>query len=171
MAVILTQERLKKVLDYDPETGLFKRKKRKTHSKGCGGVNTYGTITIYVEGGQYFAHRLAFLYMEGYFPEDDVIHINGEKTDNRWCNLKTVAHSCAVVFHGRKYTNKSGVTGVNKHKCGKWAARIIHKDKANFLGLFTEFKDAVKARYEAEQQLNCVRASSAYQWLKENNEL
>ena len=169
--MILTQERLKKVLDYDPETGLFKRKKRKTHYKGCGGVNTYGTITIYVEGGQYYAHRLAFLYMEGYFPEDDVIHINGIKTDNRWCNLKTVAHSCAVVFYGRKYTNKSGVAGVHKHKCGKWVAQIIHKDKTNFLGLFTEFKDAVKARHDAEQLLNCKRASSAYQWLKEHDEL
>ena len=83
----LTAERLREVLDYDPDTGVFTRKVRTASSVKVGDVagslNGKGYIRIRVDGRLYFAHRLAWLYVHGEWPVDQVDHINGIKNDNR----------------------------------------------------------------------------------------
>lgn len=90
---MLTQERLKELLTYEPATGVFRwRERRGNQGGGCvapgdeaGSVYKNGYRMIGVGGRRYGAHRLAFLYMTGAFPPAEVDHINGVPADNRWC--------------------------------------------------------------------------------------
>jgi hypothetical protein len=89
----LTQDRLRELLDYDPDTGIFTWMVNRRGGKAAVGVvagsrNTDNYVSITVDGEEYLAHRLAFLYMTGAFPPKQVDHINTAKSDNRWCNLR-----------------------------------------------------------------------------------
>lgn len=172
---MLSQEDLKQRVHYDPETGIFTWKKsecRRIHvGQPSGHLTKMGYIHIRVSNGRYFAHRLAFLYMEGYLPENQVDHINRIRNDNRWCNLREVSCSCNRRNSVVKGTNKSGITGVfwsARHK--KWVVSIKIKSNSIHLGHFAEKIDAAKARWDAEVKYgypNCNSTSSAYQYMKE----
>ena len=133
---MITQERLKELIEYNPETGEFKRKKRKGK---CNALSSNGSITIGIQRENHYAQRLAFLYMEGYLPENDVVHLNGDKQDNRWCNLREASRACTAKFAGIQRNNTSGVVGVYLHKSGKYAAQIFTNKRTYFLGLFVDF--------------------------------
>ena len=154
-------ERLKEILNYNPETGVFTWKEKRKWSKEVGSVaghlythplsgNKY--IFIHTCGRQWRAHRLAFLLMTGKESEYEIDHVNGDGTDNRWVNLKEVAHTSNMKnLRRRKEGVGSGVMGVRwNKKANKWIAGINHKGKNVHLGLFVDFNDAVKARKEAE---------------------
>lgn len=173
----LTQERLKELLSYDPETGIFIWKikiksVKKEDIAGCIDKKNYRVIRI--NGKNYFAHRLAFLFMEGYFPENDTDHIDRDKNNNKWNNLREVSHTCNMRNRNIMSNNKSGITGVlfdNNSK--KWRA-FIKIGNLIRLGSFNNIIDAVKARWEAEVKYNfpnCNISSSAYVYLKEHGGL
>lgn len=87
----LTQSRLKELLNYDPLTGQFTRAvPRAGFQTGSpvGAVDSYGYLVIRVDGKPYKAHRLAFLWMTGEFPSNQVDHKNRHKGDNSWSNLR-----------------------------------------------------------------------------------
>uniref|UniRef100_A0AAU8GJY0 HNH endonuclease motif-containing protein n=1 Tax=Salmonella phage PMBT31 TaxID=3153514 RepID=A0AAU8GJY0_9CAUD len=87
---MITQELLKELFEYNPDTGDFIRKVSKGRAKAgtiAGSPDKDGYIFIGINRKRYAAHRLAFLYMEGYIP-DLVHHLNNIRKDNRWCNLK-----------------------------------------------------------------------------------
>jgi len=90
----ITQEKLKEEMHYDPETGLFtwliSRAKRVKVGDIAGGKNNNGCILITLFGQRYLAHRLAFLYMTGSLPSDQIVHINQAKDDNSWTNIRLV---------------------------------------------------------------------------------
>jgi hypothetical protein len=173
---MLTQERLKELLKYNPETGIFTWKCTRGGSakKGCvaGHIDTQsGYRRIEVEDTLYRASRLAFLIVEGYFPEHYVDHINRVKSDDRWLNLRHVSAQCNTINRGVPKNNKTGVTGVffdNAKK--KWIAYISKSRKRYHLGDFTSFSDAVRTRFEAEVRFkfqDCNSTSSAFLYLKE----
>ena len=91
---MLTQSELKSLLHYDPETGLFTwiapLSNRVQVGDVCSTVAPIGYILIGVRGQKLYAHRLAWLYMTGEWPENQIDHINCVKTDNRWANLREV---------------------------------------------------------------------------------
>lgn len=144
---MITQERLKELLEYHPDSGDFVRKiGRKGVAAGsiAGTTNSYfGYIAIYIDGKSYKAHRLAFLYMEGRIPTEEVDHINGDRTDNSWDNLKEVsrkenAHNCAM-----RKDNTSGIVGIGFHtKRNQWRARI----GLEHIGWFSTKEEAIVAR-------------------------
>lgn len=159
----ITQELLKKYLQYDPETGLFtwigsydQNHKRIGTVAGCVSKTTkrnlkYAHIQIF--GNKYPAHRLAFLYMNGKFPDLYIDHINHDGTDNRWCNLREVTNSDNHKNTPKFSNNSSGATGVHfKKSAGMWEAKIKSKYKQFHLGYFKNFDDAVLARKSAEKQ-------------------
>ena len=172
----LTQERLKELLSYNPDTGLFTWNKPGLgrRSNGVAGNTQPGEYTkIKIDYVLYTASRLAFLYMEGYFPEHQVDHINRNRSDNRWVNLRHVTQTCNTINSTMRSDNTTGITGVYWYKKDKrWVSIIGIDGKNKYIGSFTDIKDAVLARWKAEVKHafpNCNTTSAAYLYLKESH--
>jgi len=168
----LTQELLKELLHYNPETGVFTWKARaekhfKTYksfkvwnarfpAKKAGYYEVKGDYKrelVSILGKRIKSHRLAWLYVYGAYPENQIDHINGIPTDNRIVNLRDVTNQENCKNVGISKNNTSGGIGISWHKASKkWSAYIKHNYKKIHLGLFLEFDDAVKARKEAENE-------------------
>lgn len=177
----MTQEYLKSILRYNPSTGLFKWRERK-NGRRLNKIAGYRSKMGYIKIGHkklngkkiiYQAHRLAWLYMCGYFPENLVDHINRKPWDNRWDNLRHVSPSCNAQNCSMSKRNTSGVTGVYKTSDGYgWMVYISVKSKLTYIGYFVNFNDAVKARWLAEKKYKyngCNSTSNSYRYLKDKN--
>lgn len=146
---------LKRLLAYDPETGAFTRLVRvnRKHDVGsvAGSLTYQGYIRIFINRSHYLAHRLAFFFMTGAFPQIDIDHINGVRSDNRWANLRVVTHSDNAKNMRLPADNKSGVIGVRwQSRLNKWSARIGIDGKEKYLGAFATLEEAASARKHAE---------------------
>lgn len=149
----LTQTELKKFWKYDPKLGTFTRvnenKNDLRYKKR--GQNANGYRTIKVNNKSHSAHRLAFLYMTGKYPDGYVDHINRIKSDNRFDNLRVVTQSENLKNSSISVLNTSGTTGVMWHKLNnKWIAKIHVDGKDKHLGYFSDLGDAIAARKMAE---------------------
>ena len=152
MAQLLTdlkQDRLKEVLDYDPETGVFtwKVNRRGTARAGtrAGTPDPVGYHQIMVDGRRYQAHRLAFLFMTGNFPISEVDHINRDNTDNSWKNLRQATRSQNVANTKINCKNKSGYRNVCWDSgIGRWRADGKVNNKSKYLGHFDSAKEAAE---------------------------
>ena len=171
----LKQKRVKELLDYNPDTGVFTWKVvRGGRNPGdiAGSKTGGGYQIISVDNKRYLASRLAWLFMEGYFPEYDCDHINRIKTDNRWKNIRHVSRQCNRRNSGRRTDNTSGITGVYWDKqCDKWKAAIGIDGKLKSIGVFKDFTDAVKARWKVEVECGwpgCNSHSDAYCYLNQS---
>lgn len=159
-APILTQEYIKSILHYDPDTGMFTWLARDgsqfTRSgRPARSICSEGYIVIKINDKKYKAHRLAFLYMAGYFPPEETDHINRVRNDNRWCNLRAVSRAENLRNKKRYSSNTSGVSGVSWEKAsGKWVASIRVNKKLKKLGRFRDIEDAVAAREAAKIDYN-----------------
>ena len=152
----LTQKELKRLLVYDPDTGIFTNKvsRKKTRAgEECQSFDSKGYLRVEIQTKKYLLHRLAFLYMEGYLPEHYVDHKNGIRDDNRWCNLRHVNQSCNMQNQKCSIANSSGFSGVNwNSKSNKWAARGCINGKRISLGYYTSPLEAALARFTWEAQ-------------------
>lgn len=152
---ILTQDRLKTLLPYDPDTGNFTRVKSKNQNKVgsvAGSKEKFGYVSIKMDGKSYRANRLSFLYMTGCFPVGIVDHINGNPSDDRWCNLRDVDYSQNCMNSRTPKTNKSGVKGVCWDKRDKrWKAQIFVKGIKKHIG---NFKDLISAELAVKKYRN-----------------
>lgn len=156
---MLTQAKLKEVLHYDPETGDFTWV---TSPANCikagdkaGSKDSYGYHKIALGGKTYKAHRLAWLYTNGEFPEDAIDHINGVRDDNRLVNLRAVTTRENQQNQKKFIHNTSGTTGVHWHKgAQKWVARIFTNGKRIHLGSFEALALAIEARKAADRLYN-----------------
>lgn len=144
---ILTAARLRERLRYDPDTGEFYRfKKLAQRFERVGSPHIQGYIRICVDYGEYLAHRLAWLYMTGGWPKREIDHINGNKTDNRWINLRDVTTHQNGWNKGMMSTNTTGFTGVYYGKnCKGWRAQYNNKH----LGVFVTKQEAYDAYLHA----------------------
>ena len=152
---MLTQERLKKLFHYNPETGLFTRlivtAKRTKIGDIAGSPHGDGYLRIKIDNKPYYSHRLAWFYMTGKWPKGQIDHINRIRDDNRFANFREVTRSFNLRNTRLYKTNTSGVIGVHLYKpTGKWQARIGVNSKNISLGHFIDKKDAIKARKNAE---------------------
>jgi hypothetical protein len=154
----LTQSLLKEWLRYDPVSGVFTWFKsgargRRRIGTVAGSVNNTGYIRIKVQLKRHSAHRLAYLYMYGAFPHQEVDHINGVKHDNRWCNLRRVSHQENSKNRPLASNNASGVSGVRwKKDRNSWGARIYVGGKEINLGCTKDWFEAVCAKKSAENK-------------------
>jgi len=151
----LTQERLKELLSYDPDSGEFIRlislSNRSTTESVINNKNSHGYTYICVDSKKYSAHRLACLYMDGRWPKEQVDHINHIRDDNRWVNIRKVSHSENLKNQKIHSHNTSGIMGVCWDKqYNKWRVRLQDKKKTVFLGLFVDFFEACCVRKQAE---------------------
>ena len=154
---ILTQARLKEVLHYNPDTGAFtwlKSRRSDMIGKKAGYKVSTGYIHIEIASQSYKAHRLAFLYMVGDIPKY-VDHINHNRDDNSWLNVREASRADNARNASRAKTNTSGVTGVHWHiSLKKWYATIYVSGKHIALGYYHDFDRAVDARNAANIKYN-----------------
>ncbi len=153
----ITQERLKELLHYDPDTGVFlwiKKNSRKISiGKVAGHIDKQGYWVIGIDKKQFFAHRLAWLYVFGEFPNGLIDHMNRNKTDNRIHNLRVATNSENGQNHKIQKNNTSGITGVFWcKKAKKWRARVKINKKYKNLGSFHTMEEAKEARKVAEKE-------------------
>lgn len=163
---MITQERLKELLDYDPESGIFTWKKtrkgvftwkktRKGVSAGSmAGRHTHsGYIIIKLDQKAYRAHRLAWLYVHGSFPEAEIDHINRCKDDNRIANLRAATRSENLQNRPKQSNNTSGAPGVSWHNQNqKWRAQITHLGRQIHIGYYNTLEEAAIARASAKAE-------------------
>lgn len=138
---VITQQRLREVLDYDPETGEFRwlvATGRRVNVGDLAGTDSYGRRFIRIDKRRYRAHRLAWLYVHGRWPANEIDHINGVADDNRIANLREATRSQNCENRRKpKRNSTSGFLGVWTHKAtGKLRAQIVHNGKNYHLGLF-----------------------------------
>lgn len=151
---LITQDRLKSLLTYDPDTGEFRWRTRRGGNAVSGSLagarNTEGYVHIQIEGKKYKAHRLAWLYVHGQHP-DEIDHVNRIKDDNRIANLRSVTHAQNGQNQSKPKNNTSGHIGVDFHKrSNRWRARIKIGGKLRDIGYFDSKEAAAKARANAE---------------------
>jgi len=157
---MLTQARLKAVLFYNPETGIFlwrhHRYNRLIAGTRAGSLHkSVGYRRIKFDGKEHREHRLAVLYMTGEFPPDQVDHINGTRTDNRWKNLRCVDRHQNHKNSKLLSTNKTGIPGVKiVNRKSRYHVSICDKGNQLNLGTFIDFFEACCARKSAEIQYN-----------------
>lgn len=171
----LTQEYLKEALHYDPETGIFTWREDRplSHFKDWRGYNGYignirnslvagykpkGTdrnprnyLVIGLNSKLYRAHRLAWLYVYGYMPEEAIDHINQDTLDNRISNLRLDIDKINHRNRTRYKNNSSGLCGVSFHKkLSKWQAegqQTLNDERIrHYLGVHTTLFEAACAR-------------------------
>lgn len=156
MSSNVTLERLKQLLHYDPLTGVFTRLV-KVGNQPIGSIagtprkNRY--IQIQIDGDNYRAHRLAWFYVKGEWPEHDVDHWNTVRDDNRFDNLRPVTRQVNLQNQRKAQAhNKVGLLGVRKHKGGKFTSQIKVDDKAIHLGSFEKPEEAYEAYVVAKRE-------------------
>lgn len=147
-------------LDYDPETGVFvwrwcEAMRVQWNARYAGTVagadHPHGYRQIRIDGRKHLAHRMAWVIATGEWPDADIDHISGIKTDNRLSNLRAVSHAENQRNQAVPKNNTSGTVGVCWDKAlGKWHARIKADGRHIHLGYFTGLADAVAARKAAE---------------------
>jgi len=152
----LTVERLRQVLDYEPQTGLFKWRERVARCVQIGDVagcreKRIGYVTIGIDGDVYKAHRLAWLFVTGAWPKKYIDHINGVKHDNRFENLREVfedGNSQNVRKPNKR--NKSGFIGVIRFQ-KRWRASITVNKKTKYIGDYDTPEEAHQAYLTAKR--------------------
>ena len=147
-------QKLKALFKYDAETGgiyWIAFGKGKIKKKPAGTVTSAGYVGILIDGKRYLAHRIAWALVHGSWPEQQIDHINGIKTDNRIENLRSATNAQNGKNYGANKTNTSGIKGVSWCKqTQKWRAMIKVDGKSICKGRYFDKRDALIARQAAE---------------------
>lgn len=152
----LTQKRLRELLDYAPDTGLFawrtSRKGQPAKGTIAGTVSGEGYLAVTIDYKTYLLHRLAWFYVHGVWPDDKLDHANGIRTDNRITNIR----ECNQQENARnRKTNKgsiSGVSGVTWRR-GKWEVNISVRKYCNTcFGRYSDLELAELVAHEARNK-------------------
>lgn len=166
----LTQERLKHYLHYEPETGIFtwlnvnintpKSKIGMRAGRLLGSIrntNDNRYLVVNLDHTMYRLHNLAFLYMTGSFPKETVDHINLDKLDNRWNNLREATVKENSYNRKVQADSTTGVKGLYERK-GAWQVRVMVNAKAyTILFTFEKYEGAEAAKSEALLYLRELR--------------
>jgi len=155
----IAPEDVRSVLDYEPETGVFRWRfrddnpafSRRHAGKVAGSIARNGYVEIPINGKQRRAHRLAFLVMAGYLPTSDIDHIDGDRRNNAWRNLRLATR--AQNLWNMRSKASSGFKGVRYHaRAKRWVAEIRKGKGPRYIGLFDTPEEAHAAYCAAAQQ-------------------
>lgn len=155
----LTAEKVRELLDYDPETGVFTwrvAKGRKSKGMPAGCIDHYGYVQIGIDGTRYKGHRIAWLIVTGAWPNDEIDHVNGVKNDNRLENLREANRFTNMQNLLRPMEgNTSKLLGVCWDTARQsFIAQIRVKGKNKFLGRFADPSEAHAVYLDAKRRLH-----------------
>lgn len=154
---ILTAERLREVLHYDPDTGVFTWRVNKGRAKAgdvAGYCNNRGYRQIKLGGTVHSAHRLAWLWALGRWPSRQVDHIDGDRANNRLVNLRDVPGFVnAQNRRDAQVNSRSGVLGVG-YRYGRWQAGITLGGKRRHIGTYDTPEQAHAAYVATKRDLH-----------------
>jgi hypothetical protein len=170
---IITQDYLRSILDYDPESGIFIWRERSAemfpnetprrssaNQAACWNTRYVGRPAGTFRDGEYtivripghksqvLAHRLAWFWFYGVWPSGDIDHVSRDKTDNRISNLREATRSQNQINRAHRRDNVLGVRGVCRHS-GRYVAQISFNRRHIYIGMYETLEDAKRA-YEAE---------------------
>ena len=151
----MDQGTLKSLLHYDRASGVFRwlnssgGRARRGSEAGCKRPDGY--IKIRVNGRQFLAHRLAWLYEFGRMPDEIMDHINGDRSDNRIENLREASYSLNQQNKKIMSINTSGFVGVSRRSGSRWRAYITIDSKFISLGSFPTAEEASAAYLAAKR--------------------
>jgi hypothetical protein len=153
----LTAERARELLDYDPVTGVLRKRNRQTGAwRVVQSINKDGYFSVRLDRKTYIAHRVIFLMMTGRWPDPGTDHINREKTDNRWVNLREV--SAAENNRNRGHVGRLPVANVYQAaNSGRFAARAVIDGRKQRLGTYDTAEQAAEAIRRRRAQQCCDR--------------
>ena len=154
----------KRFMKYDPKTGLLTWKAHAPRSKAklgsqVGSVNNYGARRIGLTWSgvrrTFAVYRIAWYLHTGEWPEGEIQHLNHDRDDNRFCNLRVTSH---VRAHRRRKKlnkrNQSGRRGVYMTPEGRWQAKAFDDGKAVYIARFDTVEDASKAVEDFYRELD-----------------
>ena len=153
----MTQSELKELLDYNSDTGIFTWKvniaKNVKVGHIAGNVKDTGYIRIKINKKMYLAHHLAFLYVFNSIPSNMIDHINGNRADNRLCNLREVTNAENQYNSKINSKNNSGYKNVSWNKArNKWIVQLKINGKQKFIGYFDDLEFADLVAQEARNK-------------------
>jgi hypothetical protein len=152
-------ERVRQLFDYDPEAGqlLWKERPAPNTKLGAvaGSVSGSGYVYVNVDKQSYRAHRIIWLWVTGEDPGSDLVdHIDGDRLNNRFANLRRASYSQNGANYKKPRRNTSGYKGVSWSPThGKWAANIRHQGRLRWLGRFDSTEEAHAAYLKAAAEL------------------
>lgn len=152
----LTAARLRELLHYDPDTGVFTwRNDQPSRDVKAGDIagrmRLDGYVSISCDGRSYVAHRLAWLHVCGDWPDLDIDHRDGQRANNAFANLRQASDSQNAQNRAIRSDNSSGFPGVGWHKGkGAWQAKIGINSRRFFLGIFDTPEEAHAAYLSAK---------------------
>lgn len=156
MTFELTQSTVKELLSYDAESGQFFRL-QKTKRSPIGQIKTSvlptGYVMFSIKGRKYLAHRIAWLYVYGYFPAKHIDHIDGCKSNNAIANLRSVTRSLNMQNQRKPHTGKGLPLGVHMHG-NRFKAVIKTNGLQKHIGVFKTQSEASSAYISAKRQLH-----------------
>jgi hypothetical protein len=155
----MTQEQLKSLLHYDPDTGVFRWREtigqRAKAGAIPGKIDKKGYRHIKIKGRVMLAHRLAWLYVHGQWPVGQLDHANRQPDDNRISNLREATAAQNMHNQGIRKRNKSGIKGVCWHKASnRWLASLGFNGKSVYLGIHKTKQAAAAAVRAARERLH-----------------
>jgi hypothetical protein len=142
-------------IHYEKRTGQFTWLTGTHKGRKAGTLTTLGYIRIVLQGHAYQAHRLAWALVKGSLPATDVDHVNGNRADNRWENLRVVSRRENAQNRTRPNKNNvSGFLGVSAHRNGRWLAQMCDRTGAKvYLGLYHTPQAAHRAYTKAKEEV------------------
>jgi len=144
----LSADHLRDLFHYDETTGTFTRRVRTSNRINVGDVAgnlmATGYVRFCVNGRAYTAHRLAWLYVHGRWPDGEIDHINGQRDDNRIANLREVSRGQNMQnLRSARLCNKAGLLGVSwDERNKKWRADIRVSGTRKNLGRYATPQEA-----------------------------
>ena len=151
---MITQAQLKELLNYNPDTGIFiwlqdGRGRYKRVGAIAGTINDRGYLQIGINCRRYRAHRLAWFYVHGYWPPNEIDHIDRDKLNNKLSNLRLATHAENCQNFPLRRDNKYGVSGITYHgnrRKKRWQAKIKINGVLKYMGYFSTLEEAINAR-------------------------
>lgn len=157
MRPLITLERLKELLHYNPDTGIYINMvdRGRARKGNISGTKNKGYISIMLDGHMYQAHRLAWFYMTGKWPDKIIDHKDGNGLNNRFSNLRDASHSQNQFNRRKNKGTLAGFKGVSfNKKSQRWKASINFNKKTYYLGYFETPEEASEAYNKKAKELH-----------------